>query len=141
MIELNLALLADAANVATTGQLNILGEFNSLLCEQVPAGLAGKVLVFRLTGSAADEGPHTLSLRLVDQDRELTWAANEQPLAFPKTRLSGTPARVQAISPLPPILFPALGTYELEFLLDGKAIGGLDIHVVRREDLAPDAGG
>lgn len=140
MIELNLALLADAANVATTGQLNILGEFNSLLPETMPTGFAGKVLVFRLTGSATDEGPHSLSLRLVDQDGGLVWAASDYTLEFPKTRLSGTPARVQAISPLPPMMFPTYGTYELEFLVDGKAIGGPAIHVVRREDLSPDDG-
>jgi len=141
VIELNLALLADAANVATTGQLNILGEFNSLVTDSVPAGMTGKVLVFRLTGTAGDAGPCTLTLRLVDQDRVLVWATSDYALEFPRTRLSGTPARVQAISPLPPLIFPAFGTYELEFLLGGGVIGHIDIHVVRQGDIVPDAGG
>lgn len=140
MIEVNLAILAEAANTSAQSQLNILGEFNSLVVVEPPWGLVGRVLVVRFVGNPADAGPHIFALRLVDQDRELVWASSDAQVEFPKSRITGIPARLQAISPLPPILLPSEGGYELEILVDGVVKDCIELYCILQSNMPADAG-
>jgi hypothetical protein len=75
MIQVDLAVLADAANLSQEGKLNILGEFNILLSNTAPWTMVGRSLVLRLTGNAGDVGPHTIGFRILDSDRQLVWTS------------------------------------------------------------------
>lgn len=141
MIEVNLAILADAANTSAEGKLNILGEFNMLMTEAPPWMLVGRSLVVRLVGHAGDEGPHTVGLRLLDQDRNLVWSSGDAAIDFPRARVAGAPARLQAIMGLPPLILPTAGDYELEILIDGEAKGCIELYCILRGDVPGHAEG
>jgi hypothetical protein len=58
------ALLADAANVAADGKLNILGVFDVLRAASLPALHPRVHLVAKLKAQAADAGTHRLALQV-----------------------------------------------------------------------------
>lgn len=140
MIEVNLALLAEAANTSAQSQFNILGEFNALLADEPPFGFVGKVLVLRFIGDPGDAGPHMFALRLLDQDRNLVWASSDAEVEFPKAAIPGIPARLQSISAMPPIALPSEGGYELEILVDGVVKGRIELHCILRRNMPGNAG-
>ena len=58
------ALLADAANVALDGKLNILGVFDGVRAAAFPTVLPRVHLVARLKAQAGDVGPHRIGLQV-----------------------------------------------------------------------------
>lgn len=141
MIEVDLALLVDAANLSDDGKLNLLGEFNILLRPEPPWALVGRSLVLRLQGDALDAGPHTVGLRLLDEDRNLLWASGDNQIDFPKAMIPGLPARALTIVGLPPMVLKVEGTYLLEILVDGVARRpGVEFHCVLKKDMPNRAG-
>ena len=135
MLELNLMVVADAANISNSGSLNLLGEFNTLISEEAPFALVGKVLVVRFQGTPNDVGQHVLGFRLLDPDRGLIWASPDTAVQYPPSPMPGIPARLQGIVALPNFVLPAAGTYEVEILLDGAVRGCLSLHAVLRRDM------
>jgi hypothetical protein len=140
MIEVTLAMLADAANLSNDGKLNVLGEFNLLLADEPPWAVVGRSLVVRFEGHAGDIGMHTAALRLLDEDRNLVWATADAQIEFPPAKLPGIRARAVMIVPLPPFALMAEGTYELEVFVDGAQRGRTELHCVLRRDMPGDAG-
>ena len=140
MIEVNLALFADAANISMEKKLNVLGEFNSLTAAQPPWMMIGKYLVLRFQGSPGDVGPHLLGLRILDEDRDLVWASADIPFTFPASPVPGVPSRLLSVSPLPPIALKAAGSYEFEVLIDGVTRHLVELYAVLQSAAAPDAG-
>src|SRR5262245_14923941 len=67
-VNVNLAVLCDAANVAREGKLNILGEFDSIHVATFPLIYPTMVLVVRREAHPTEAGEHSLKLHLVDED-------------------------------------------------------------------------
>lgn len=142
MLNVDLALLADAANLSDGGKLNILGEFNVLNTVAPPWALVGRSLVLRLVGNAGDEGTHTLGLRLLDPDRQLVWSSGDAQFEFAAAKIPGTVPRNAAIIELPPVMMRVEGPHELEILVDGQALESVELHCVLEGASAPgDAAG
>ena len=70
-MNVNLAVLCDAANVSREGKLNILGEFDSIHVATFPLVYPTMVLVVRLEAHPTEAGEHSLKLHLVDEDGEI----------------------------------------------------------------------
>jgi hypothetical protein len=130
MIQVQLAILADAANITNDNKLNILGEFNILGAAEPPWTILRRCLAVRLIGDATDEGSHTVGLRVLDQDRNLVWSTNDRPLDFPRAKIPGTPARFLIVTELPPVVLHTEGPHELEILVDGTPRGSVDFYCV-----------
>jgi hypothetical protein len=70
-MQVKLALLADYANVTAEGKLNILGIFDRISVEVMPAVHPQMHLVLRLEAHAAErERPQSIEIRLHDPDGE-----------------------------------------------------------------------
>ncbi len=67
-MNVNLAVLCDAANVSREGKLNVLGEFDSIHASTFPLTYPTMVLVVRLEAHPTEAGDHTLRLHLNDED-------------------------------------------------------------------------
>jgi hypothetical protein len=68
-MQVKLALLADYANVTAEGKLNILGIFDRINVQAVPAVHPQMHLILRLEAHPAERGrPHNVEIRLHDPD-------------------------------------------------------------------------
>ena len=70
-MQIKLALLADYANVTAEGKLNILGIFDRITVQELPAVHPQMHLILRLEAHAAERNrSHTIEIRLHDPDGE-----------------------------------------------------------------------
>ena len=68
-MQVKLALLADYANVTAEGKLNILGIFDRISVNQIPAVHPQMHLILRLEAHPAErDRPHNIEIRLYDPD-------------------------------------------------------------------------
>jgi hypothetical protein len=141
-MELDLALLADAANVTREQKLNILGEYDTLISNQETLRLPpGSVLILRVIAHINELGaPHTVGVRLRDGDGNLRWSSPDLEVKFPEPEVHGLPSRCHIIAGIGGLPFPDEGSYEFEVSLDGgpardregHLARGATLHVVRR---------
>jgi Family of unknown function (DUF6941) len=146
-MELDLALLADAANISRENKLNILGEFN-VFRATAPIVMPPCVLVLRVVGHASEIGSaHRLGVRLRNEDGNLLWSSPDLGITLPEPEIEGLPVRCQVLAPLTGLPIPGPGTFEFEVVLDGEPARtrdgnlakGAEFHVVVRS--APPAQG
>jgi len=70
-MQIKLALLADYANVTAEGKLNILGIFDRITVQELPAVHPQMHLILRLEAHVAERNrSHTIEIRLHDPDGE-----------------------------------------------------------------------
>jgi len=68
-MQVKLALLADYANVTAEGKLNILGIFDRINVQEIPATHPQMHLILRLEAHPAERNrPHSVEIRLHDPD-------------------------------------------------------------------------
>jgi hypothetical protein len=136
-MNVNLAVLCDAANVSREGKLNILGEFDSIGAATFPLTYPTMVLVVRLEAHPTEAGVHHLKLHLFDEDGHDV----VPPLQgdFP----TGSPSFLGAMIRTPPLIlqmhgvcFNGPGHYSFELLVDNHHLRSLPLHILSgvRED-------
>ncbi len=128
-MNLDIAVLADAANVSREGKLNICGIFRNIFGPQLPVVWPSMVLAMQVTLNASEKGKaHTLGLLLVDP-------TNKPVQQFPDVQFEVPGDAPGAFFTLPFVLnlsnmvFPALGVYRFALSLDGTSAGTLPIEV------------
>jgi len=118
-VDVDLALLADAATIDASGKLNILGVFDRIKVGRFPAKHGRVCLVLRFLGSAGDAGPHELTIRLIDPSgKEMLSLNGELKVAPGPGSLSGG-LRIPHVLNLDGLVFPEAGRYSFEVILDG----------------------
>jgi hypothetical protein len=76
-MEVNLAVLADYANVSREGKLNIMGIFDRIFTRQLPGQFPPMQVVIRLDAHYAEMGrEHTIQIQLRDPDGETVFDIN-----------------------------------------------------------------
>lgn len=126
-MQITLALLADSANRAESGKLNMLGVFHAIRSSAVPFQHPIMALVLELEASALDRGiPSKLGIQLIDEDGHAVITLADQPVLFPTIDSSLTP-NVQFIMNLVNVQFERFGSYRFEILVDGKCIGNVPL--------------
>lgn len=136
-MNLQLAVLSDAANVSVEGKLNILGQFDTIYASEVPVTWPQFCYVARLRGGVADVGDHTFELRVLTEDGELlaTAGASGSFGAAPET---GDEITGNIVLTIRLATFPQYGTYQFELRADGDALGeAIHLHVKPRRMVAP----
>lgn len=119
-MDVDLALLADAATIDASGKLNILGVFDRIRVARFPAKHGRVCLVLRFIGGTADAGPHELIIRLVDPSgQEMLSLNGELKVAPGPGSLSGG-LRIPHVLNLDGVVFPEAGRYSFEVILDGS---------------------
>jgi hypothetical protein len=126
-MEVSLAFLADAANVAQGGKVNVLGIFERFNCPGLP-GIGGCFSVVRLAVHPGEEGAHRIGYRLRDEDGNLAWSSPTFDFAVGISASPGTPNAATIVSQL---LFPlpVYGELELEIVVDGNLLGLIPVGV------------
>ena len=118
-MEIDLALLADAATIDASGKLNILGIFDRISVTQFPAQHGRVTLVLRFTGGTSEIGSHELHIRMSDPGGKEVLSLNGE------IQLVGGPAaqngiRVPHILNPDGLVFTGPGMYNFDVKVDGE---------------------
>ncbi len=118
-MEIDLALLADAATIDASGKLNILGIFDRISVAQFPAQHGRVTLVLRFTAGTSEIGSHDVHIRMSDPGGAEVLSLNGE------IQLVGGPAvhdgiRVPHILNLDGLVFVGAGMYGFDVKVDGE---------------------
>ncbi len=119
-------LLCDAAT-DSNGKLNVLGAFDSFFVQEVPAAHPHCAVVLRLRVDRAEQGEHTITLHLIDEDGQHVM----QPLEG-RLRVSVVPnqtATSNLILNLQGLKLPRFGELAFHLQVDGKPAGSLPLYI------------
>lgn len=118
-MRIDLALLADAATVDSSGKLNILGVFDRIDTRGFPAQHGRIALVLRFRGDFNDAGQHHLRMRLAAPGgQEIAAVEGELELGPPPQPT--VPIHIPHIINMDGIVFGVPGTYSFDVYLDGE---------------------
>jgi hypothetical protein len=118
-MEIDLALLADAATIDASGKLNILGIFDRIGVTQFPAQHGRVTLVLRFTAGTSEIGSHEVHIRMSDPDGAEVLSLNgEIQLAGGRAAQDGI--RVPHILNLDGLVFAGPGMYSFDVKVDGE---------------------
>jgi hypothetical protein len=130
LMDVTLALLADAANVSADGKLNILGIFNALGAHNFPVVHPQMALVLRFEASRAEEGKgRQIELQLVDSDGQKMLKVGAQ-LVVPSGGPPGAPIRLNHILMLNNVQFPKPGDYMFSILVGDDEKASVELRIV-----------
>ncbi len=118
-MEIDLALLADAATIDASGKLNILGIFDRIGVTQFPAQHGRVTLVLRFTAGTSEIGSHDVRIRMADPDGvEVLTLNGEIQLVGGASARDGI--RVPHILNLDGLVFESPGLYSFDVKVDGE---------------------
>ncbi len=118
-MEIDLALLADAATIDASGKLNILGIFDRIGVAQFPAQHGRVALVLRFTAGTSEIGSHEVHIRMSDPGGAEVLSLNgEIQLAGGAAAQDGI--RVPHILNLDGLVFTGPGMYNFDVKVDGE---------------------
>lgn len=119
-MDIEIAVLADAANVSQEGKLNILGVFERIGAHQTPVSHAQLSMVIYARASHSERGQrYSLDINLIDEDGSVINAFPTLPIAVP-ANVSGSSIPMPLIINFPGQVFPKFGEYRYDLLINGK---------------------
>lgn len=119
-MDIDLALLADAATVDSSGKLNILGVFDRLGADTFPARHPRLSLVLRFTAGLQEVGAHQVDISLRDPDGEEVVHMDGEMQLGPGTGGPGDAVRVPHVLNIDGLVFPKAGRYAFDVQVDGE---------------------
>jgi hypothetical protein len=120
-MEIDLALISDAATVDAAGKLNILGVFDRISTRGFPAQHPHISLVLRIAASINEGGDHTVEIVLKDPDgREVVPPMSGKIKIGPGPAAVGGRVRIPQVVNLEHLVFPKEGRYSFDISIDGE---------------------
>jgi hypothetical protein len=118
-MEVDLALLADAATIDGSGKLNILGVFDRLGTSAFPTRHPRMSLVLRFSAGIHELGRHAVAIAIRAPDgKELVRIDGEMNLAAGARGVSSG-VLVPHILNMDGLVFPTAGRYAVDVIVDG----------------------
>jgi len=122
-------LIADYANVAEGGKLNVMGVFTNIRGSTFPMRHPEMHLVIKLRASAAERGQtRKITIKLMDADGKIELVNFSRDIVIPSLVGKQQPG-INQILKLRDIVFPEPGTYQFSVLVDNDEKGILPIEV------------
>ncbi len=119
-MEVDLALLADAATVDGSGKLNILGVFDRISASGFPAPHPHLALVLRFMASMNEAGSRQVEIRLSSPGGEEMLKMNGEIQVTPGPMAAGGQVRVPQVVNIERLVFPEPGRYSFDVSVDGE---------------------
>ena len=118
-MEVDLALLADAATIDSSGKLNILGVFDRLSTASFPTRHPHLSLILRFAAGLDEAGRHGIEIRLNAPDgSEVMRIDGEMQLGVSPSGVSAG-LRVPHVLNVDGLIFPVPGQYSFDVRVDG----------------------
>lgn len=119
-VEVDLALLADAATIDASGKLNILGIFDRLSAATFPVRHPHMVMVLRFAAALNETGQHEVEIVLKGPGgQEVVRVDGELSLA-PGAAAGIDGMRVPQVLNMDGLVFPKAGRYGFDVRVDGE---------------------
>lgn len=119
-MEIDLALLADAATIDNSGKLNILGVFDRITAQSFPAQHSRITLVLRFAAGLQEAGAHQVEIRLRDPSGGEVVRLNGEMQLGPGSRGAAAGVKVPHVLNLDGMVFPEPGLYNFDVWVDGE---------------------
>ena len=119
-MEVDLALLADAATLDASGKLNILGVFDRVGGRGLPLQHPRMAMVLRFTAGLQEAGRHEVEIVLRDPDGEEVVRMDGEMHLAPGGGATGGQIRVPHILNMDGLVFPKAGGYGFDVRVDGE---------------------
>lgn len=118
-MEIDLALVADAATVDASGKLNILGVFDRITTTGFPAKHPRLSLILRLSASMNEAGEHAVEITLRDPEGgEMGRIQGTVGVGFGPSDTGGRVSVPQVIN-MDGVVFKQAGRYSFDVQIDG----------------------
>ena len=131
-MDLSVLLLADYANVAERGKLNVMGIFSIIYSTGFPLMWPQMHLIVKLIASPAEYGAkRKLLIKLLNEDATqeiVNWSRE-----FQVPQGTGQRVEINQILRLNTLVFPAPGDYQFSVMVDNDEKGVLTLHVLEQE--------
>lgn len=120
--------VCEAANVAQSGNINVLGIFTNVIAVQVPCVYPKFTYVANIEFHRSESGKHRFTLSFVDDDGKdiIQSISGHMDVAQNK----GLPSSANLLVELANINFPTAGAYEIDLTIDNQHICTETIHVI-----------
>lgn len=119
-MEIDLALLADAATVDVSGKLNILGIFDRIAVGKLPGHHPHLSLILRLSASLGEAGTHKIEIVFKAPDGTEMMGMNGEFHVGPGPAMAGGQVRIPQVLNIDRLTFPKAGRYHFDVALDGE---------------------
>jgi len=137
-MEIDLALLADAATIDASGKLSILGIFDRIGVVQFPAQHGRVSLVLRFTAGTSEIGSHEVHIRMSDPGGAEVLSLNGE-MQLVGGRSARDVIRVPHILNLDGLVFTRPGMYSFDVKVDGEHHVSLPLSVEGPQGTGADA--
>ncbi len=125
MPYINYAHICEYARVEQSGSISIIGIFDTVHVLDVPANFPFVHIITSLTGQRGEK--FQFATRLSAPDGQVLQSAPPVEIAFHQDD-----AKVNQINGYIGLVFPALGVYSFEFLIDGMVVHTIPFRVVKK---------
>lgn len=119
-MEIDLALLADAANMDNNGKLNVLGVFDRIGTTSFPARHPRMVLILRFAAPIGEAGRHRVGITLRGPDNNQIVRVDGKIQIGPTGPVTGGLIRVPHILNLDGLVFKRPGPHSFDVEVDGE---------------------
>jgi len=128
-MNVQVAILCDAATQeAGSEKLNLLGAFDTIYAQQLPAVHPRCAVALRITFATADEGPHKLALTFINADGRPVMPAMEIPVAVALPEDVHFVTRNFVVN-IQQLKFAEVGLYSVDILMDGRSLASIPLQV------------
>jgi hypothetical protein len=127
-MNVQVAILCDAATQDSNNKLNVLGGFDTIYAQSLPAIHLQCAVALRVTFATGDEGQHKLALNFINADGRSVMPAMEISVAIklPEDVHFVTHNFVVNIQKLN---FVEAGLYSVDISLDGRSLASIPLQV------------
>jgi hypothetical protein len=128
-MEVDLALIADAATIDSSGKLSILGIFDRIGTASFPARHPYMVLILRFTAALNKAGTHQIGITLRDPAGNQVVGIDGEMQLGPGPVGDGGGIRVPHVLHLDGLVFPVPGQYAFDVRVDGQHLVSVPLTV------------
>jgi hypothetical protein len=129
MLEIKLAVLADYSNISREGKLNILGIFDRIYAQNIPATHPQMQLIMTLEADRVDaDREHSIAIELIDSDGKKLFTVGGK-LEF-KPPPPGEHVKLNHAMQLNNLRFDNYGKYEFKVLINNEVRKSIPLSLV-----------
>lgn len=128
-MDIDLALLADAATIDAGGKLNILGVFDRINATSFPARHGRLAMVLRFSAGLDEAGEHEMEIVLRDPDGEELMRLDGNIHFGPGPMQAGGEIRVPHVLNLDGLVFSEPGRHTFDLRVDGRHLRSISLNV------------
>ena len=129
-MEVDLALLADAATVDGSGKLNVLGIFDRISATEFPAQHGRMALVLRFSTSIAEAGNHAVEIKLLGPEAQEIVRLDGTMQVGPGDPMTGGGVKVPQVLNLDGLVFESPGLYTFDVRIDGEHHAAVPLQIL-----------